>query len=166
MVALAQLRGLDERECWRQRRWRRRAQSRADRRLFHRFDRVSFGFDEFHLGIFDVGVAATGDPTQAVEPSTPPEIPLTLSVAMSMANKLDIHLTGGIMHLDQTTTLEPTPAGYDTEGLQANLEKLKGLYPDIKEVNISADPTVKYKSIVQVIAASKKKIEKAFLASG
>jgi biopolymer transport protein ExbD len=125
---------------------------------------VSMSF--ISLGIFDVGVAATGDPTQAVEPSTPPEIPLTLSVAMSMANKLDIHLTGGIMHLDQTTTLEPTPAGYDTEGLQANLEKLKGLYPDIKEVNISADPTVKYKSIVQVIAASKKKIEKAFLASG
>jgi biopolymer transport protein ExbD len=125
---------------------------------------VSMSF--ISLGIFDVGVAATGDPTQAVEPSTPPEIPLTLSVAMSMANKLDIHLTGGIRHLDQTTTLEPTPAGYDTEGLQANLEKLKGLYPDIKEVNISADPTVKYKSIVQVIAASKKKIEKAFLASG
>jgi biopolymer transport protein ExbD len=124
---------------------------------------VSMSF--ISLGIFDVGVAATGDPAQAVS-EPPPEIPLTLSVAMNMANKLEIHLTGGIMKIDQTTTLEPTAAGYDVEGLQANLEKLKGLYPDIKEVNISADPTVKYKAIVQVIAASKKKIEKAFLASG
>jgi biopolymer transport protein ExbD len=125
---------------------------------------VSMSF--ISLGIFDVGVAATGDPAQAAEPATPPEIPLTLSVAMNMANKLDVHISGGIMHIDQTVTLEAVPTGYDLEGLEANLEKIKTQYPDVKEVNISADPTVKYKAIVQVIAASKKKIEKAFLASG
>jgi biopolymer transport protein ExbD len=126
---------------------------------------VSMSF--ISLGIFDVGVAATGDPTQVVaQPEKPPEFPLTLSVAMNMANKLDVHLTGGIMHIDQTTTLEAQPGGYDLDGLKVNLEKLKNLYPDIKEVNISADPTVKYKAIVQVIEAAKSKIEKAFLASG
>jgi biopolymer transport protein ExbD len=119
------------------------------------------------LGIFDVGVAATGDPAQAqVQPETPPEIPLTLSVALTSADKIDIHLTGGIAHLDQMTTLEAKPAGYDLDGLKANLEKLKTTYPDIKEVNISADPAVKYKAIVQAIEASKTQIAKAFLASG
>jgi biopolymer transport protein ExbD len=126
---------------------------------------VSMSF--ISLGIFDVGVAATGDPAQAIaQPETPPEIPLTLSIAMAEAGKIEIHLTGGIAHLDQTTTLDSKPDGYDLNQLKARLGQMMQSYPDIKEANLSADPTVKYKAIVQVVEAVKVEVPKVFLASG
>ncbi|MDR3607063.1 MAG: biopolymer transporter ExbD [Oligoflexia bacterium] len=125
---------------------------------------VSMSF--ISLGMFEVGVAASGDPAQAVaQPETPPAVPLTLSLTLNSSNAISIHLTGGPTHLDQTTMIDPKSSGYDLDLLKTDLQKLRSSYPELKEVNITAEPAVKYKAIVKAIEAAKTEIPKAFLAS-
>jgi biopolymer transport protein ExbD len=118
------------------------------------------------LGIIEAGVAATGPaPEQAVE-SPPPEVPLNVSVQINPENRIELKITGGAQHVDQTVMLEAKGAGYDFDGLKAKLDELKLTYAaELKDANVSADPSIRYKSIVKVIEAVKKEIPKVFLAS-
>lgn len=124
---------------------------------------VSMSF--ISLGIFEAGVAATGPAVETVAEDPPPLVPLSFSVDLSVENKLELKLTGGAEHLNQNITLDALPNGPDLETLKNKIGEMKEAHPLLKEANISAGPTVRYKSIIKIIEAVKSKLPKVFLAS-
>jgi len=127
---------------------------------------VSMSF--ISLGIFDAEVAATGPApaSDAVPAPTPTEIPLVFSVALNDANRIEMKLSGGKENVNQTIAVEAKDNHADLEAMKVKIEEWKVTYPALKEANISADPTIRYKAIVKVIEAVKKTLPKVFLASG
>lgn len=123
---------------------------------------VSMSF--LSLGFFEAGVAMTGPPPATMDNTPPPEVPISFSIAISDANHLQLKLTGGKTNLDQTIAMDPKDGAFDLDGLKTRIADLVKTYPDIKEANVSADPAVRYKSIVSVIEAVKTALPKVFLA--
>ena len=125
---------------------------------------VSMSF--ISLAIFEAGVAATGPaPASEVQPEVPPEVPLTFAIAISEGNKIEMKLSGGKENVNLTFPIEPKGAAADYEAIDKKIEELKVTYPTLKEANISAEPTIRYKAIVKVVEAVKKALPKVFLAS-
>jgi biopolymer transport protein ExbD len=126
---------------------------------------VSMSF--ISLGIFEAGVAASGPPPPDTQeqPLTPPEVPLSFAVTLNGLNQVELKLTGGKENLNQVITIEPKVNQADTELLEVKVGELVKAHPDLKEANIAADPVVRYKAIIRIIEAVKKKLPKVFLAS-
>jgi biopolymer transport protein ExbD len=125
---------------------------------------VSMSF--ISLSIFDAGLTASGPPPEAeVQPAVPPDVPLNFSVELSATNRLEMKLTGGKQNINQVIDLEAVKNEVDLDGMKNKIGELLTSFPDLKEANISADPTVRYKSIVKIIEAVKTKLPKVFLAS-
>ncbi|MBC7397555.1 MAG: biopolymer transporter ExbD [Bdellovibrionales bacterium] len=124
---------------------------------------VSMSF--ISLGIFEAGVAATGPAVEAPAEDPPPLMPISFSVALSSENSLELKLTGGKEKLNEVITLNPKGNVPDLDTLKLKIGEMKAAHPMLKEANISAGPTVRYKSIIKIIEAVKTKLPKVFLAS-
>ena len=123
---------------------------------------VSMSF--ISLGIFEAGVATTGPAPEVAQETPPPEIPLNFSITVGDANRLELKLTGGKANVNQAMTLESRGGALDLDSLKERVAAIKQAYPDLKEANISADPTIRYKAIMKVIEAVKSELPKVFLA--
>lgn len=117
------------------------------------------------LGILDVSVSASGDA------STPPpaaviEPPVSMAIQLGLLHKLDIKLTGGPAHLNQTFSLPARGDGeWDTDAIKAKVNEIKLFNPTVAEVNVSAEAPVQYKEMVKIIQVIKSIVPKVFVAS-
>ena len=114
------------------------------------------------LSVLDVGVSASGAGAAAAPAGTPP---LNLSLKLAADQSMEFHLTGGDKHLDEKMAFPRTAqGGWDMVELAKRLKYMKTKYPTLKEVSLSADPTVHYKDVVKMIEATRKSMPKVYLA--
>jgi biopolymer transport protein ExbD len=126
---------------------------------------VSMSF--ISLSMFETGVAATAPDSPLAStnlPLTGP--PLNLFVELATSDRIQLRLSGGAQHQNQELMVEAKPGGMDLDALKARLGEIKAANPDLNEANVSAENTIRYKAIIQVIEAVKTQLPKVFLASG
>ncbi|MBS1960064.1 MAG: biopolymer transporter ExbD [Bdellovibrionales bacterium] len=119
------------------------------------------------LSIFEAGVAASPPPDAA--PSEPPpqdKLPVTFNIEVADGNRVELKLTGGPTNINETIPVEAAGDGtINSAVLNEKLTFIKTTYPTVTEVNLSAAPAVRYKSVVKIIQAVKAVLPKVFLAS-
>ena len=121
---------------------------------------VSASFLSF--SILDIGVAASGVAAPAAEPTVPP---VAISAELTTLRSITVKLTGGPKNIDQSYTVPTARDGdWDLGELDARIREIQGRFPDVKEISVSSENTVRYKEIVKVIEALKKDVPKVFLA--
>jgi biopolymer transport protein ExbD len=117
------------------------------------------------LTVLDVGVSASGQaaaPPPEVNPKVPPP---SLAAHVLPDHTLTLKLTGGPRNLDVSVPIPSTPsAEFNIDFLNARLAEITAREPEVKEVNVTAEPTVRYRDLVKVIEGIKKTINKVFLA--
>lgn len=113
------------------------------------------------LTILEVGVAASGRaPASAALNHLPP---LTVSLIVKQDGTFDLKLSGGKKKLNKTVAVVGTSAFPAKERLVGELVRLQREYPELKEINIAAEPDVMYREVVTTIEAVKAKVPKIFL---
>lgn len=118
------------------------------------------------LGMVNVSVSASGDPSTVPPPLAEIEPPLVLALQLDTVRKLEIKLSGGTGNLSESYAVGPQADGnWDVDGIKAKINALKEAHPTLAEGNVSAEAAVQYKEIVKVIQAIKTILPKVFLAS-
>jgi biopolymer transport protein ExbD len=100
------------------------------------------------IGILDAGVAAAG---QTAAPGTPP--PVNVIVELGRDWKATVKTTG---KTNTTEALGTKPGEWDYEGLTRQLASIKGKYPSVEAVTLSADNTIEYKHLVKSMEVIRK----------
>jgi biopolymer transport protein ExbD len=117
------------------------------------------------LTVLDVGVSASGQapPPEATE--LPKDPPPSLAVHVVPDHSLTLKLTGGPRNLDVTVPVPANAASdWNIDALSARLSEITQTEPLVKEVNVTAEPAVRYRDLVKVIEGIKKTINKVYLA--
>ena len=125
---------------------------------------VSISF--ISLQILNVEVSASGPPPTEAPPPPPPEPPLTLSVEVSDSRKIELKLTGGAKNLNEDYPIEPSAPGvFNLDAMTEKILKIKQANPTVTEANVTAEPVVRYKAMIQVIEVLKANLTKVFISS-
>lgn len=116
------------------------------------------------LNILDIGVAASGIAPPAAE-TPPPTPPVSFAVSLSAQRVITLKVTGGPRDLDLSYPIAPFPTGdWNIAGAVAKVTEAERYWPDVKEINVSADPTVRYREIIHLLDPLKKVMPKVYLA--
>jgi biopolymer transport protein ExbD len=115
------------------------------------------------LTAMDVSVAATND-SKAPPPVTN-EKPLSMTMDLNAGGDVLIKVSGGDLTSDYKATIAAVNGEWNAEQLDSLLEKIHGRWADLKEVSLNAAPTVKYKTIVNLINETQKTISKVYLSA-
>ncbi len=102
------------------------------------------------IGILDAGVAAAG--TQSDNTAPPP---VNISMELNPSHSITVKTSG-----KATSSVQIAAHGtdWDLEGLNQKLQALHQQWPMVNAITLSADNTVEYKDVVQVMDAARKNI--------
>ncbi len=112
------------------------------------------------LAVLDAGIAAIS-PTTAAQGI----VPLALEVELTKSGAVAFKLTGLPAGKEMPLAVAPLGGEFDFPGVRYRMEMIARDFPALKELTVSADPAVSYKSVVRAIEALKKIVPKVFLAS-
>jgi len=115
-----------------------------------------------NLTAMDVGVSATGSAASLDQPQGPP--PMVMTLQLTEGGKMLMTVSGGRLTADVAITIEALPNGsWNLNELSGRLRQVQNKWPEIKDVSVSADPTIKYKDIVTVINETQRSLPKVFI---
>lgn len=115
-----------------------------------------------NLAAMDVGVSATGSAAPSDQPMGPP--PMIMTLQLTEAGRLVMNVSGGKLKTDVVVNIEPlAEGGWNLTELAGRLQQVREKWPEIKDVSVSAEPTVKYKDIVNVINETQRSLPKVFI---
>ncbi len=114
-----------------------------------------------NLAAMDVGVSATGSAAPLDQPQGPP--PMVMTLQMAEGGRMVMTITGGTLTTDVVVAIEPLNNSWNLSELAGRLRQVQQKWPGIKDVSVSAEPTVKYKDIVTVINETQRSLPKVFI---
>ncbi|MGZ3797137.1 MAG: ExbD/TolR family protein [Pseudobdellovibrionaceae bacterium] len=114
----------------------------------------------------DVEVSATHPSKQETPPPQNDKPPLTMTLDLDAENQIFLKVSGGDLKKEYEVKLPPKDGKWDEESLEKNLLNITGRWAAIKELSVSAAPTVKYKELVNVINSTQKTLPKVFISGG
>ncbi len=115
-----------------------------------------------NLAAMDVGVSATGSAAPPDQPQGPP--PMIMTMLMSEGGRMTLTVSGGTLKSDMVVAVEPQANGsWNLNELSGRLRQIQTKWPQIKDISVSAEPTVKYKDIVNVINETQRTLPKVFV---
>ncbi len=118
------------------------------------------------LAAFDVGVSVSGEGAIAEDQLKDP--PLVLTVKMIDNKRLELQVVGGKDQINEKFPITSLAGNskWNIPELKKKLDELKKKFPKIGDVSVTADASVIYKDIIQVIEGVKPSYSKVFLAGG
>jgi biopolymer transport protein ExbD len=115
-----------------------------------------------NLAAMDVGVSATGAAAPLDQPVGPP--PMIMTMLMSEGGRATLTVTGGTLRSDMVVAVEAMGNGsWNLNEISGRLRQITTKWPQIKDVSVSAEPTIKYKDIVNVINETQRTLPKVFI---
>ena len=115
-----------------------------------------------NLAAMDVGVSATGSAAPPDQPLGPP--PMVMTMLLSESGRMTLTVSGGTLRSDMVVAVEPqTNGSWNLNELSGRLRQIQTKWPQIKDISVSAEPTVKYKDIVNVINETQRTLPKVFV---
>lgn len=115
------------------------------------------------LTALDVGVSATGTAAPPPEDAGPP--PMVMSLEALANGDIKINVRGGVSGKEFPYVIPAIGGQRDESSLLLRLEEIKKTWPEIKDVSVSAEPTVIYKDIVKVIRKVQESMPKVLISS-
>ena len=114
------------------------------------------------LAAVDVGVSATGT-APAVDAGIPP---MSMMLELKAGGDVNIAIQGGALtHEIDINVKSLQNSVQDVGGLENRLRQLQAKWPQITEVSVTADPTIVYKNIVEVIHKVQAIMPKVYISS-
>lgn len=116
------------------------------------------------LNILDIGVAASGvAPTPAeTQPQAPP---VSFAITLDAQRVITLKVTGGPRNLDLSYPVPGGPNGaWNIAGAVAKVSEAMRYWPDVREISVTADPTIRYREIIHLLDPLKKLMPKVYLA--
>lgn len=115
-----------------------------------------------NLAAMDVGVSATGAGAPPDQPQGPP--PMIMTMLLSEGGRATLTVTGGTLRTDMVVAVEAMANGsWNLNEVSGRLRQITTKWPEIKDVSVSAEPTIKYKDIVNVINETQRTLPKVFI---
>ena len=114
------------------------------------------------LAAVDVGVSATGT-ASAVDAGTPP---MSMMLALKAGGDVSIAIQGGALSHEIDINVKALQnSTQDVSELENRLHQLQAKWPQITDVSVTADPTILYKNIVEVIHKVQAIMPKVYISS-
>lgn len=119
------------------------------------------------LTALDVSVSANSDTIQT-PPSTEQKNPMFMTLDMNETYDILLTVSGGNLKKDYEVKIigQHEQKKWDEDELYKILDKIQVKWNEIKEVSISAAPSIKYKDLVSLINSTQKKLPKVYISGG
>jgi biopolymer transport protein ExbD len=102
------------------------------------------------LASVDVSVSAT-NPSGAPPPAADAPPPMSMAMELKAGGEIGIQIRGGTEKKAIAYTVSAGGGSWDIAALTTKLEEIQQKWPSLTEVSITAEPTVIYKDIVNVL---------------
>ncbi len=112
------------------------------------------------LGALDVGVATTSESAQLPDANTPPNLVIELGDSQNIYMKL----VGGSQNLDWSHSIPSASGKWDVDSSISKIATIQKDFPKVKELSLTAHPSVSYDDVVTFIERVQIFVPKVFLA--
>jgi biopolymer transport protein ExbD len=115
------------------------------------------------LAIFDVGIATSNE--SASTQSSTKEIPVNVIIRLNNDSSVTIKVSGGTRNVDLSFNYPQVSNKWNIVGVSKKLKEIVVEFPTIKDATITAEASVRYKNIVEVIENLRKSVPKLYIGS-